>query len=89
MKKYNLIALFFLVSLVLFSYLPWDMINDLADEETPEFIIENNPSDVVFDQSLKTDLYEDGVASFLSGTDTLISVEPLIQIFGIYLPPYK
>ena len=47
------------------------MINDLADEETPEFIIENNTNNAVFDQSLKTDLYEDGVASFLSGTDTI------------------
>ena len=47
------------------------MFNDSADKEFPESIIENKISDVVFDQSLKTDLYEDGVASFLSGTDTV------------------
>ena len=86
MKKYNLITLFFIVSLVCIFYVPWDMINDLADEETPEFIIENNTSDVLFDQSLKTDLYEDGVASFLSGTDTINFCRTVDPNFGIYLP---
>ena len=72
MKKYNLLGLFLVLTLVVCFFLPWDMILNtnpnstenlvLLDEEVAKIVV-----DSIEDVSIKTNLFEDGIASFLIG----------------------
>ncbi len=75
MKKYNLLGLFLIFSLVIYFLSPWDITSESSSEAIEESLISdeeslNTTAVVVEDLSSKINTYEDGIASFLSGVDT-------------------
>ncbi len=75
MKKYNLLGLFLVLTLVVSFFVPWDVILNSSPESIQNPILLDDESkttvvDPIEDVSIKTNLVEDGVASFLSGVDT-------------------
>ena len=76
MKKYNLLGLFFLLAVFIYFLVPWDMITESNPEPIENIEIKNeeysdNSTIPIEELSYKINLYEDGIASFLSGTDTV------------------
>ncbi len=75
LKKYQFLGLFLFILLLVYSFFPWDLMSFSSSEPLNEDlnVVSNQIVDkieITEDLSIKTNFYEDGIASFLSGVDT-------------------